>query len=72
MAEDEEAPEEPAQEMPPEEPAKRPRKRKVGGRVSLYPLSFEEAVEGLLQVAPDPEDRSQKKKARSPRGSGPR
>jgi len=50
MAEDEEAPQEQAEEAP----QKRPRKRRVDGPVSLYPLSFEEAVEGLLGVKMDP------------------
>jgi hypothetical protein len=53
MAEDPKAPEEEAHPTP-EEPAERPRKgRTVDRPVSLYPLSFEEAVDGLLQVKPD-------------------
>jgi hypothetical protein len=54
MAEDPETPEEEAHSAP-AEPAKGPRKgRAVDRPVSLFPLSFEEAVDGLLQVKPEP------------------
>lgn len=62
MAEDEKAPEE-AAPTPPEEPQARPgrrRGRKVDPPLSLYPLSFEEAVGGLLEVKPEPEERKLK------------
>lgn len=57
MAEDEKAPKEEA-ETPQETPkGRRSRKgRKVDPPVSLYPLSFEEAIDGLLQVKPDQSD----------------
>jgi hypothetical protein len=66
MAEDPETPEEEAHPAP-TEPAKGPGKRRTVDRpVSLYPLSFEEAVDGLLQVKPEPETRTTKK----PRAGG--
>ena len=56
MAEDPKAPEEEARPAP-EKQAKRPRKgRTVEGPVSLYPLSFEEAVGALLEVKMEPEE----------------
>jgi hypothetical protein len=54
MAEAPKAPEEEAHPAP-EEQAKGPRKgRAVAGPVSLYPLSFEEAVDALLEVKMEP------------------
>jgi|GEM_PF-5952323 len=42
---------------PPEKPAKGPGKRRtVGGPVSLYPLTFDEAVDALLEVKMEPEE----------------
>jgi hypothetical protein len=57
MAEEKKAAEEEAH-PPPEEQAKgpgRPR-RTVEKPVSLFPLSFEDAVDGLLRVKMDPEE----------------
>jgi hypothetical protein len=68
MAEDPETPEEETHPAP-AEPAKGPGKgragRPVDRPVSLFPLSFEEAVDGLLQVKPEPETSG---KARGPKG----
>jgi hypothetical protein len=52
MAEDEKAAQKEAQTPPPEERKARAgrRGRKVEPPVSLYPLTFEEAVAGLLEV----------------------
>lgn len=61
MAEDPETPEEEAHPAP-TEPAKGPGKRRtVDGPVSLYPLTFEEAVDALLEVKIEPEIKSPRK-----------
>lgn len=63
MAKAPKAPKKEAHPPPPEEPAKgtgRPR-RTVEKPVSLYPLSFEEAVQGLLQVKMEPEKKTPRK-----------
>ena len=62
MAEDEETPQEEAEAVP-EKPAKGRRKRRsaVEKPVSLHPLSFEEAVQSLLQVKPEPEKKKSKR-----------
>jgi hypothetical protein len=40
-------------------------KGKTGGRLSLQPLTFDEAVSGLLQVKPKPKDKAQSKPKRA-------
>ena len=62
MAEDEETPQEETEAVP-EEQAKGPgrrRRRTVDKPVSLYPLSFEDAVDGLLRVKPEPDEKTKK------------
>ena len=48
----------PKKQWPPE--TEKPAKKRTGP-VSLYPLSFEEAVRGLLQVKMEPEPRKKTK-----------
>lgn len=62
MAEDEETAQEEAAPETEEKPARGRRGRKVDPPVSLHPLSFEEAVWGLLQVKVE----SDSKDAKSP------
>lgn len=58
--------------MAEEEETPKPKARKRGERISLYPLTFMEAVRGLLKVAPKERRKEGEGEAReeAPRGQG--